>query len=59
MSLESLGISQGIMTWGFISLAFILLLLIAFIFVGIQEFDLGGVMRAKINSFIPIGKNYN
>jgi hypothetical protein len=35
MSLESLGISTGILTWGIISLAFILIVLIAFIFVGI------------------------
>jgi hypothetical protein len=55
MSLESLGISTGIMTWGMISLAFILLLLIAFIFVGIQAFALGGAMGAIINSFIPMG----
>ena len=54
MSLESLLISTGIMTWGMISLAFILLLLIAFIFVGIQAFALGGAMGAIINSFIPM-----
>lgn len=55
MSLESLGISTGIMTWGMISLAFILLLLISFIFVGIQAFALGGAMGAIINSLIPMG----
>jgi hypothetical protein len=59
MSLESLGISPGIMNWGLISLAFVLLLLIAFIFVGIQAFALGGAMGAIINSLIPIGKNSN
>jgi uncharacterized protein (UPF0333 family) len=55
MSLESLGISTGIMNWGLISLSFLLLLLIAFIFVGIQAFALGGAMGAIINSLIPIG----
>jgi hypothetical protein len=35
MSLEGLGISPVMMTWGIISLGFILLLLLAFIFVGI------------------------
>lgn len=55
MSLESLGISQGIMTWAIISLGIILLLLLFFIFVGIEAFALGGAMGSIINSLIPMG----
>jgi hypothetical protein len=35
MSLEQLGISLGMLTWGIVVLGFILFLLLAFIFVGI------------------------
>ena len=56
MSLEALGISTGILTFGLVSLALILMLLISFIFVGIQAFALGGAMGAVINSLLPMGK---
>ena len=56
MSLEALGVSPEILTWAIISLAFIMLLLIVFIIVGIQAFALGGAMGSIINSLIPMGK---
>jgi hypothetical protein len=55
MSLDSLGISSGMMIWGIVMLAFLLVLLISFIFVGIQAFALGGAMGSIINSFLPMG----
>lgn len=43
------------MTWGLIIFAFVLLIMLLFIFVGIQAFALGGAMGAIINSLIPMG----
>ena len=58
MSLESLGISKGLLTPGIINLSILLVLLFAFIFVGIEAFALGGAMGSIINSIIPMGKIY-
>ena len=58
MSLEMLGISKGLLTLGIINLSILLVLLFAFIFVGIEAFALGGAMGSIINSIIPMGKIY-
>ena len=58
MSLEMLGISKGLLTLAIINLSIILVLLFAFIFVGIEAFALGGAMGSIINSIIPMGKIY-
>ena len=55
MSLETLGISSGLLTIALITLSIVLLLLFVFIFLGIEAFALGGTFGAIINSFIPIG----
>ena len=57
MSLEMLGISKGLLTLAIINLSIILVLLFAFIFVGIEAFALGGAMGSIINSILPMGKN--
>lgn len=54
MTLESLGISSTMLSLALIYLSIILLLLFAFIFVGIEAFALGGSFGAIINSLIPI-----
>ena len=59
MSLQALGISPEMLTQALVSLGLILLLLIAFIFVGIQAFALVGTMGSIINSLIPMGKIFN
>ena len=58
MSLEMLGISKGLLTLAIINLSILLVLLFAFIFVGIEAFALGGAMGSIINSIIPMGKIY-
>ena len=50
-----LGISKGLMVLAIINLSIILVLLFAFIFVGIEAFALGGAMGSIINSIIPMG----
>ena len=57
MSLEMLGISKGLLTLAIINLSILLVLLFAFIFVGIEAFALGGAMGSIINSILPMGKN--
>ena len=57
MSLESLGISKGLLTLGIINLSILLVLLFAFIFVGIEAFALGGAMGSIINYILQMGKN--
>lgn len=44
------------MTLAIINLCVILVLLFAFIFVGIEAFALGGAMGSIINSILPMGK---
>lgn len=58
MTLESLGISQGLLILALLILAFILMMLFIFIILGIEAFALGGAFGAIINSIIPIGKYF-
>ena len=55
MTLESLGISKSMLIFPLISLIIILLLLFAFIFLGIQGFAIGSSFGSVINSLLPIG----
>jgi len=52
-ALAILGITPGILYATFAYLLFILLILIAFIFVGINAFSVGGSFSAVINSLLP------
>jgi hypothetical protein len=56
MSLESLGISKEMLTFLLIYIGFILILLFAFIFLGIKAFALGGGFGAIINSIMALSK---
>ena len=56
MSLEILGISTSVMIFVLINFCIILVLLLAFIFVGIKAFSLGGIMGSIVNSTIPASK---
>ncbi len=55
MSLDSLGISPGVLTIALIYIAIILMLFMCFIFLGIKSFALGGTFGSVINSLMPIG----
>lgn len=56
MSLEALGISKDLLAIGIIYLCIILLLLFAFIFLGIEAFSIGGSFGSVINSLMAVGK---
>ena len=53
--LDYLGISKELLMWILVWLCLILLVIFAFIFVGIAAFALGGTFGAVINSIFPIG----
>lgn len=55
LSLENLGVTKEILTFGLIFLIIILLLLFAFIFVGIAAFAIPGTFGSVVNSLFPIG----
>jgi hypothetical protein len=55
MTLESMGTSAGMLIGWLVKMLFLLMLLFAFIFVGIEAFALGGSFGAVINSVIPAG----
>ena len=56
MTLESIGISKGLLGLALAYIALILVLLFFFIFLGIKGFAVGGSFGAVINSLMPIGK---
>ena len=55
LSLENLGITKEIMTFGLIWLVTIIMFLFGFIFVGISAFALPGTFGSIVNSAFPIG----
>jgi hypothetical protein len=55
LTLESLGITKEIMTFALVYLIFLVLVLFAFIFVGIQAFSVPGTFGSVVNSMFPIG----
>lgn len=59
MSLEALGISKEMLIFGIVYLSIVLLLLFAFIFLGIKAFAIGGSFGSVINSIITAGKKFN
>lgn len=56
MSLEFLGISPAALAIALFVLATIVLLLLAFIYFGVQAFAIGGGFGAVINSIMPLSK---
>jgi hypothetical protein len=54
MALQFLRISPAILTMWLFILAFLLFLILTFIFLGIKAFALGGTFGAVINSLIPL-----
>lgn len=54
MSLEFLGISPTMLTITLILIAFVLLILFTFIFLGIESFAVGTTFGAIINSLLPL-----
>lgn len=54
MALDFLGLSSELLTLSLIILGIVLLLLLVFIFLGIQAFALGGTFGSVINSLMPM-----
>lgn len=55
MGLDFLGISPALLTISLVMIAGLILLIFAFIFLGINSFALGGTFGAIINSMLPLG----
>ena len=55
LALESLGITSEILTIILIWLIILLVIIMAFIFVGVEAFAIGGTFGAIVNAMFPIG----
>lgn len=54
LTLDTLGLSLGKIVLAVSGIAFVMILLLAFIFVGISAFSIGGSFGAVVNSIIPV-----
>lgn len=58
LTLETLGVTKEILTFALIYLIVLIIILFAFIFVGIAAFAVPGTFGSVVNSIFPMGKQW-
>jgi hypothetical protein len=58
LSLEAIGLTKEILSFGLIGLTTLLLIVFAFIFVGISAFSIPGTFGSVVNSIFPVGIDF-